>query len=131
MRLLLDTHVYLWVLAHSPRLSAKARALIETAEEVYVSAASIWEACIKIELGRLAVDPEGLVRGIAESGFVELPVLARHTTEVARLPSIHRDPFDRLLVAQALADSLRLLTADLQLAAYSDQVTVVDRGTDG
>lgn len=125
MRLLLDTQIFLWGLANSPRLHTDVRTSIETAEEVYVSAVSIWEACIKIGVGKLDASPEALVRSIAASGFIELPILATHAARVADLPPLHRDPFDRLLIAQALEVSLQLLTADAQLAAYSDLITVV------
>ncbi len=122
MRLLLDTQVYLWFLADSPKLSRKARAAIQEADDVYVSAASIWEASIKIGNGRLQAEPAGLVAGIEASGFAELPVLARHGALVARLPGHHRDPFDRLLLAQAMHEPMRLLTADAALRKYSDLV---------
>lgn len=126
MRLLLDTQIYLWVLANSPRLRESVRESLETADEVYVSAASVWEACIKVGIGKLDASSEGLTRGIEASGFIELPVLAAHTIFVAELPPIHRDPFDRLLIAQAIAASLRFYTADAHLAPYSDLVTVID-----
>ena len=125
MRLLLDTQVYLWALANSPKLTTRVRESIQGAEQVYVSAASIWEACIKIGVGKLDASLDALVRGIEGSGFVELPVLAAHTVHVAALPPIHRDPLDRLLVAQAIVESLRLLTADANLGQYSDLVTVI------
>jgi len=125
MRLLLDTQVYLWALANSPKLTTRVRESIQGAEQVYVSAASIWEACIKIGIGKLDASLDALVRGIEGSGFVELPVLAAHTVHVAALRPIHRDPFDRLLVAQAIVESLRLLTADANLGQYSDLVTVI------
>ena len=125
MRLLLDTHVYLWFLADSPRLSSGARSSIERAEVVFVSAASIWEATIKVGVGKLEGDTEWIAREIAGSGLTELPVTARHASRVARLPNIHRDPFDRLLVAQALEESVGFLTANPLLARYSDLVAVV------
>ena len=122
MRLLLDTQIYLWYLADSPKLSKKARAQIAEADEVFVSAASIWEAAIKIGIGRLRAVPPDLVAGIAGSGFVELPVSAKHAAAVATLPTHHRDPFDRLLIAQAHGEPMRLLTADGLLTRYSDLV---------
>jgi PIN domain nuclease of toxin-antitoxin system len=125
MRLLLDTHLFLWFLADSPKLTGAARARINEADEVFVSAASIWEAAIKAAIGRLEVSVDDLVTGIGASGFIELPVLARHGAAVARLPQHHRDPFDRLLVAQAVLEPLRLLTADMLLAQYSDVVEVI------
>lgn len=125
MRLLLDTHVYLWAVAGSPQLKPAARRFIEAADAVYVSAASIWEVAIKARLGRIDADAQELAAAIAESGFAELPVTAVHAAGVSRLELHHNDPFDRLLVAQALAEPLRLLTADDTLARYSDLVVRV------
>lgn len=125
MRLLLDTHVYLWYLADSPKLSRTARMTIATADEVFVSAASIWEATIKAGLGKVKADLPLLVEGIEASGFSELPVTAAHAAAVAQLRPLHRDPFDRLLVAQAIFEPLRLLTADPVLVEYSDLVELV------
>lgn len=125
MRLLLDTHVYLWVVTDSPRLTPAARRMIELAEQTFVSAASIWEIGIKARLGKIDADPDELVAAIERSGFMELPVRAVHAAAAARLPLHHNDPFDRLLVAQAVTEPLGLLTADAVLAAYSDLVVVV------
>jgi PIN domain nuclease of toxin-antitoxin system len=125
MRLLLDTHVFLWVVAGSPRLKPAVRNLIEGAEAVYVSAASIWEVAIKVRLGKLQADPDALADAIGRSGFVELPVSAAHGAAVAKLAPHRDDPFDRLLMAQALVEPLRLVTADDALAKYSDVVMVV------
>jgi PIN domain nuclease of toxin-antitoxin system len=125
VRFLLDTHVYLWYLADSRRLSRKARAEIASADEVFVSAASIWEAALKAALGKLDAAVEDLVAGIGGSGFVELAVSARHAARVATLPEHHGDPFDRLLVAQAIHEPLRLLTADAALKRYSELVVTV------
>jgi len=125
MRLLLDTQIYLWILDDSPRLNQRARDLILTADEVLISAATIWEAVIKGALGKLRVEPTLLVEEIARSGFVELPITARHTAAVSTLPMHHKDPFDRLLVAQALTEPARLLTSDTTLAAYSELVEIV------
>lgn len=122
MRLLLDTHIVLWALADAPQLKPATRRLIEAADEVHVSAASIWEVAIKARLGKIVADPAELAAAITESGFLELPVSAAHAAGVAGLPLHHHDPFDRLLLAQALAEPLRLLTADAVLAAYSDLV---------
>lgn len=122
MRILLDTHIYLWWLQDHPKLSAPARGKILAATEVYVSSASIWEASIKIGIGKLEADIEELVAQIAQNGFLELPVSARHAMQLARLPELHRDPFDRMLVAQAMCEPLRLLTADAQVARYSELV---------
>jgi len=125
MRLLLDTHVFLWAVADSRALKAAARRQILAAEEVYVSAASIWEIAIKARLGKLEGDPVRLAQAIEESGFLELPVRAEHAARVAELPLHHADPFDRLLVAQAAAEPLLLLTGDAALARYGELVRVV------
>lgn len=128
MRLLLDTQIFLWYLADSPRLSDSAKARIASADEVFVSAASMWESCIKIGLGKLEADPDELVQGIAGSGFAELPVTAEHAAAVADLPQHHRDPFDRLLVVQAMAGPLVLLSTDATLRAYTELVSIVEAG---
>jgi len=125
MKLLIDTHVYLWWLQDSPKLSEKARAQIQGATEVYVSSASIWEATIKASIGKLSVDVEQLVAEISRSGFQELPITAAHAATVARLPDIHKDPFDRILIAQAMSEPLRFLTADAILSGYSELVEIV------
>ena len=125
MRLLLDTHVFLWAVAGSPLLKPAARRNIQAADEVYVSAASIWEVAIKARLGKIDVDPAELAAAIDTSGFVELPVRAAHAAAVAGLAFHHHDPFDRLLIAQAMVEPLRLLTADAALAPYSDLVTLI------
>jgi PIN domain nuclease of toxin-antitoxin system len=125
MRLLLDTHLFLWAVAGSTSLKPAARRVIESADRVYVSAASIWEVAIKARLGKIDADPSALVAAIEDSGFVELPVTAAHAAGVAALAPHHSDPFDRLLLAQALSEPLRLLTADAALARYSDLVVLV------
>jgi PIN domain nuclease of toxin-antitoxin system len=99
--------------------------MIEAAEEVYVSAASIWEVAIKARLGKIEADPFELAAAIEASGFLELPVKAVHAAGVARLELHHNDPFDRLLIAQALTEPLKLVTADDVLAQYSDVVLVI------
>lgn len=125
MKLLLDTQIYLWFLADSRRLSKRARGQIRDAREVFVSAASIWEIAIKVGLGKLDCDTSDVVDGIKGSGFVELPIVAMHGARVTKLPAHHRDPFDRLLIAQAICESTRLLTADATLTRYSDLVECV------
>ncbi|MEO8937508.1 MAG: type II toxin-antitoxin system VapC family toxin [Burkholderiaceae bacterium] len=125
MRILLDTHVFLWALAGSAALKVPARRIIESADKVYISAASIWEIAIKTRLGKIDADPDELVAAIAASGFDELPVRASHAAGVALLPMYHADPFDRLLIAQALAEPLKLLTADALLVQYSDVVVLI------
>jgi len=125
MRLLLDTHIYIWALMDSRKLSKAARKLIADADDVFVSAASIWEAAIKARLGKLDVDVNLLVSEIQASGFIELPVRAAHAAMVRNLQDLHGDPFDRLLIAQAMSEPLRFMTADGQLAAYSELVITV------
>ena len=125
MRLLLDTHVFLWAVAGSPQLKAPTRRLLEAADEVYVSAASIWEVALKARLGRIDADPAELAAAIEPSGFLHLPVSAAHAAGVALLEPHHNDPFDRLLIAQALAEPLKLVTADPLLAMYSELIMVV------
>lgn len=119
MRLLLDTHVLLWALVDDERLGRDARARIEDDRAlVYVSAASLWEASIKAAAGRLALRGVDLVAHVRDAGFVELPVTGEHGWVAGQLPIHHRDPFDRLLVAQARAERLLLATADSALGAY-------------
>lgn len=122
MRVLLDTQLVLWLLDDSPRLGARARALIEDADVAFLSAASHWDVSIKRGLGKIEFDPERLLSAIDESGLVELPVTSRHAAAVATLPPYHRDPFDRLLVAQAITEPLHLLTTDHHLPQYSSLV---------
>jgi PIN domain nuclease of toxin-antitoxin system len=125
MKLLIDTHVYLWWLQDSPKLTEKARVQIQDATEVYVSSASIWEATIKAAIGKLSVDVDQLVAEISKSGFQELPITAAHAAMVAHLPDIYKDPFDRILIAQAMSEPLRFLTACAILKPYTELVELV------
>jgi PIN domain nuclease of toxin-antitoxin system len=126
MRLLLDTQIFLWWMADSRRLGKAARERIEAADEVYVSAASIVECEQKISAGLLEADAEELARGITSSGFTELPVRARPAAAAASLKRVDgADFFDRLLVAQAMSEPLRFLTANPALKAYSELVELV------
>jgi len=125
MRVLLDTHIYLWWLEDSPLLSSVARKLIEEATSVHVSSVSLWEAIVKIGLGRLEADPAELVEGIQGCGFTPLPMTPEHTLALPRLANHHKDPFDRMLLCQALTEPLRLVTADGMLQAYSELVITV------
>ena len=125
MRLLIDTHIFLWSIKNDPRLSKTVKARIEDASDVYVSSATIWEAVIKVKLKKLAVDIDKMVNAVAESGFLELPVTARHAAALLQLPDIHRDPFDRILIAQAICEPLTFLTANAELKNYSDLVVVI------
>lgn len=125
MNLLLDTHVFLWFVIQSPRLSRSIYHQIETTPVVYISAASLWEVVIKIQVKKLSADPEELAAKIADSGFQELPVSVTHALALERLPLHHRDPFDRILLAQAHAEHLRLLTADMGLQPYGPVCQVI------
>lgn len=128
MRLLLDTHVLLWAAEGSPRLSAAARRLIGSeANELVFSAASIWEIAIKSGLGREDFEADaGEVReALLENGYKELAVGGNHAAAVAHLPAIHKDPFDRLLVAQAMIEGIVLVTADAGLARYPGPIRKV------
>lgn len=122
MRILLDTHIFLWAVSSDRKLSKKARQLIVDAAEVYVSAATIWEISIKAGLDKISVDVDELIAEIGAAGFLELPVSNAHAAAVRSLPDHHRDPFDRLLVAQAITEPLRLLSADEHVWKYSDLV---------
>ena len=125
MKLLLDTHIVLWVLRDARELKAGARSMIGHAEVVFVSAASWWEVSIKAAAGKLRVEPERLQAQALAAGFEPLPITWTHALAVHGLPPLHRDPFDRMLIAQAISEPLHLLTHDPALAAYSDLVTVV------
>lgn len=120
IQVLLDTHVFLWAIGEPDALRPRLRRLLEDADtDVYVSAASVWEAAVKRKLGRLDVDPSvDLVDAISESGFEELSISARHAARSADLPDIHRDPFDRMLIAQALEEDLLLATVDDKVTEY-------------
>ena len=124
MRILLDTQLVLWALGGHQRLPREVRRLIDRSE-VFVSAASIWEMAIKSSLGKLDADPAAVNEALAPSGFEELAVSGEHAAYVARLPPHHRDPFDRLLVAQGVLEALVLVTTDAQLAPYGGLVRVV------
>jgi len=128
VRLLLDTHVLLWAAGAPQRLPPDARTLMEEpATELVYSAASLWEIAIKNGLGRasFSVDPRLLRRNLLEHDYRELPISGAHATAVDLLPAIHRDPFDRILVAQARIEGLTLLTADATLARYPGPIRVL------
>jgi len=125
MRVLLDTQLFVWATLGSPRLTRDARSGLMEADEVYVSAVSIWEIAIKARLGKIDVSSWQMMNAIEESGFKELAITARHAATIEGLPLHHRDPFDRLLVAQAISEPMRLMTADVMLARYSELVILV------
>ena len=125
MKLLLDTHLLLWAAAEPHRLPDAARTLLEGADtEPVFSPASIWEVAIKRGLDRpdFQLDPRLLRRGLLDNGYLELPITSEHAVAVAGLPPIHKDPFDRMLVAQATASGIELLTADEVVARYAGPV---------
>jgi len=125
LRLLLDTSIVLWVATDSPRLSEAARQEIESAEAVFVSSMSLWEMVIKADLGKLEVDFARLLRRMEAAGIRDLAVTWRHAMAVRTLAVHHRDPLDRMLIAQAISEPLRLITSDARLCAYSDLVMLV------
>jgi PIN domain nuclease of toxin-antitoxin system len=128
MNLLLDTHVLLWAASTPQRLSAETRALLlDTANQLLFSAASLWEITIKNALDRadFKVDSRRLWRLLQVNGYRELPVTSEHTVAVNDLPPLHKDPFDRILIAQARIEGVVLLTADKLVAQYGDGVRVV------
>jgi PIN domain nuclease of toxin-antitoxin system len=119
LRLLLDTHVMLWAISDPERLSVQARSAIASEEnEVFVSVISPWEIAIKKSRNRIET-PDDLDRGLESSRFKLLPVLLRHTKAIESMPHHHRDPFDRMLVAQAIVDGMTLVTADRKLTRYA------------
>lgn len=126
MRLLLDTHVLIWCLSGDRQLPPATAELIRNpATDVYFSAVSIWEVAIKSALGKMRADANAILKNLADEGFKELPVMARHAVATMTLPMHHRDPFDRLLVAQSRMESLRLLTDDRIMALYGEPVVLV------
>ena len=125
MRVLLDSHILIWLMAGDVRLTSKARTLITGADAVYASTASFWELSIKVGVGKLRLDVERLADLLDAAGISELLVKRQHVLGVAKLPLLHKDPFDRLLVVQAITERMNFVTADRKLAPYSRLVTVV------
>lgn len=128
MTLLLDTHLLLWAAGAPERLPAAARRLLENPEQALAfSAASLWEIVIKRSLKRrdFQIDPRALRRGLLDGGYREIPIFSEHTLAVERLPSLHKDPFDRLLIAQAEIEGVTLLTSDEQVAQYAGAIRKV------
>jgi PIN domain nuclease of toxin-antitoxin system len=125
VKLLLDTHLLLWAANEPKRIPRTARALLDDpSNELLFSAASIWEITIKSNLGRpdFRVNARLLRRGLLDNGYTELPITSEHAVNLDRLPQAHKDPFDRMLVAQAMAEGITLLTSDNELAVYSGVV---------
>lgn len=125
MRVLIDTHILLWILSDDPKLTPKARRVLQDASEVYVSAASFWEIAIKKGLGKIDVDLDELRTACGMSGIYELPVTVDHTLGLLALAPLHKDPFDRLIVATAKTEPMRLLTADSAVAGYTELAILV------
>ena len=125
MRLLLDTHILLWTIGMSRRLPIATRQLLENPDhEIYYSAASLWEIAMKRGLGRpdFQADPERLLAVLPEMDFIELPITAGHAAAVIHLPTLHKDPFDRLLIAQSRTEPMILLTNDELVIQYGEPV---------
>ena len=128
MKLLLDTHLLLWAAGEPRRLSKRARTLIDNPDnELLFSAASLWEVAIKRGLGRedFKVDARLLRRGLLDNGYSELPIISDHVVATESLPPIHKDPFDRVLVAQATIEGVTLLTIDSLVAQYPGPIKTV------
>jgi len=128
VKLLLDTHLLLWAAGQPDRLSETARGLIEAeGSELVFSTASLWEIVIKRSLGRedFKVDARLLRRGLLDNGYTELPIASEHVVAIDTLPPLHKDPFDRVLVAQALVEGIILLTTDEVVACYPAPVRAV------
>ncbi len=129
MRVLVDTQLLLWAAAKSRRLPRQARQILESRpNEIYFSAASIWEIAIKLALGRRGfdLDLERFRAALPEMDFQELPVTAAHAASVVSLPPIHKDPFDRMLVAQSISETLRFMTTDGALGQYGSTVLLLE-----
>lgn len=128
MKLLLDTQLLLWAAGQPERLSKAARKLLnDPRNELIFSAASLWEVAIKSSLGRedFRVEPRLLRRGLLDNGYIELPITSQHAVNIDSLPPLHKDPFDRLLLSQALSEGITLLTTDSTLTRYSGPVRKV------
>lgn len=125
MKLLLDTHILLWAASDPQHIPERTQALLlDPANKLFFSVASLWEIVIKCGLGRndFTVDPQRLRRLLIANGYTELPVLAEHVLHVNRLPTLHKDPFDRLLIAQAQTEAMLLITVDSMVIQYKDAV---------
>ncbi|WP_259753276.1 type II toxin-antitoxin system VapC family toxin [Pseudomonas sp. GCEP-101] len=121
MRLLLDTHILLWVLTDDPRLTSEIRSLILSDDtDLFFSAASIWEISIKSALKRadFPYDPSIVRKALLDNGYAELPITGEHSVFVGSLPALHADPFDRMLIAQAHVEGMLLLTHDSKIERY-------------
>lgn len=124
MSLLLDTHVVLWWLTDDANLSEEMKSRLDGDPDVWVSAATVWEIAIKQSIGKI-LEPAHLPETVANSGFRQLPISFDHAVAAGRLPAVHRDPFDRMLVAQARSEGLSLVTRDPQIQRYDVAVLAV------
>ena len=125
MRILLDTHIALWIFAGSPRIEPIRDTILSPETEVFISVASWWELAIKIGLGKIEADLKELRWAAKESGFSELPVRGEHTEQLLKLRPVHNDPFDRLMVAQAMTEPMRFITVDNKLEEYSELIWLI------
>ena len=125
MKILIDTHIFIWGLAGSERLTKNILDKLSSADSVYLSSISITEMIIKIQIGKLKIDMNKAILSMPEMGLKELPYTTNHAAALMKLPNIHKDPFDRMLIAQAISEPLRLLTADSILKEYSELIDVV------
>lgn len=125
MNILLDTHILLWALNDDPKLTSYARNMIDKANNIYVSAASIWEISVKQNIGKLEADVSVIVEHLDALGIEQLAISWQHAANVNQLPLHHKDPFDRMLIAQAISEPLVLLTNDQQLKPYSELVQLI------
>ncbi len=124
MKVLVDTHIVLWWLLDDPALSAEVKDVLDHEPDAFVSAATTWEIAIKQATGKLK-GPKDLPERVRDSGLVELPITIEHSLAAARLPRLHNDPFDRMLIAQALINGLTLVTRDAEVRRYKVPMLVV------
>lgn len=125
MRLLLDTNVLLWIITDADRIDSIRELILSDETEIFVSVVSCWEIAIKTTLGKLEFDVADVRSAVTASGFSELPIFGSHTEAVSDLPLLHRDPFDRMIVAQAISEPMQLVTGDRQLSAYPASITII------
>ncbi len=126
MKLLLDTHIIIWAVSMPECLSKRAQEYMMDAETMYVSSASIWEICIKVQLGKLKLNLDAFIKEINNIGVQSLAITWQHAQYTQKLPLYHKDPFDRLLIAQAISEPLVLLTNDAALPQYSELIKHLD-----
>ncbi|RDB36664.1 type II toxin-antitoxin system VapC family toxin [Spirobacillus cienkowskii] len=125
MKILLDTHIIIWIMQDSKKLTKKARKVIDEATEIYYSPISIWEIIIKKNLGKLDLNLSELKECLDRNCFRELPLTSEHVITLNELPNIHKDPFDRIIISQALCEPLKLITADVTVKQYSEFIILI------